>query len=143
MCTTNDNHMMYSSWDMKHDRQNFLSFWTVFCHFTPLATWKIKILKKWKKSLEILSIYTSVSKIMIYAILFLGLVRDRCNCYFSFTLLSKKWKFQKNEKNMELSSFYTSVPKIKIIWYAVPEIWHVPDVIDIFHFGLFFALLPP
>ena len=27
-----------------------------------------------------------------------------------------------------------------IICYTVPDIWHVPDVIVIFHFGLFFAL---
>ena len=33
-CTRNDNHMMYGSWDMEHDRQNFLSFWTIFCPFT-------------------------------------------------------------------------------------------------------------
>ena len=26
MCTVNDNHMMYGSWDMKRDGQNFLSF---------------------------------------------------------------------------------------------------------------------
>ena len=94
MCTINDNHMMYGSWDMEHDRQNFLSFWTIFCPFTPLTTQKIKILKKWKKHLEI-------------------------------------------------SSFYTSVPKIMIICYTVPEIWCMTDVIVIFHFGLFFALLPP
>ena len=48
-CTINDNHMMYGSWDIKHDGQNFLSFWTIFCPFTPLITWKIKILKKLKK----------------------------------------------------------------------------------------------
>ena len=35
MCIIDDNHMMYGSWDMKRKRQNFLSFWTVFCHFTP------------------------------------------------------------------------------------------------------------
>ena len=28
-----------------------------------------------------------------------------------------------------------------IIHYTVPEIWHVKDVIFIFHFGLFFVLL--
>ena len=39
--------------------------------------------------------------------------------------------------------FYTSVPKIMIIRYVVPETWRVTDVIFIFHFGLFFALLPP
>ena len=45
MCTINDNHIMYGSWDMKQDGQNFLSFWTVFCPFTPLTTRKIKILQ--------------------------------------------------------------------------------------------------
>ena len=40
-----------------------------------------------------------------------------------------------------ISSFYTRVPKIIILCYTVPEIWRVTDVI--FHFGLFFALLPP
>ena len=59
MCTINDNHMMYGSWEIKLDRQNFLSFWTVLCPFTPLTTPKIKILKKWKQHLEILSFYTS------------------------------------------------------------------------------------
>ena len=57
--------MMYSSWDIEHDGQNFLSFWTIFCPFTPLTTQKIKILKNWKKHLEISSFYTSVPKIMI------------------------------------------------------------------------------
>ena len=46
--TTNDDHMMNGSWDMERDRQNFLSFWTIFCPFTPLTTQKFKILKKWK-----------------------------------------------------------------------------------------------
>ena len=58
MCTINGNHMMDGSWDMKCDGQNFLSFWTVFCLFTPLQ--KIKILKKWIKSLEISLFYTCV-----------------------------------------------------------------------------------
>ena len=56
MCTTNHNHIMYGSWDTKWDRQNFLSFWAIFCPFTtpplptnthtsPLMTPKITILK--------------------------------------------------------------------------------------------------
>ena len=57
----NDNHMMYGSWDIECDRHNFLSFWTIFCPFTPLTTQKIKILKIWKKHLKILSFYTSVT----------------------------------------------------------------------------------
>ena len=31
MCTKSDIHIMYGSRDMEHDRQNFLSFWTIFC----------------------------------------------------------------------------------------------------------------
>ena len=34
MCTTNEDHLMYGFWDMECERQNFLSFWTVFCPFT-------------------------------------------------------------------------------------------------------------
>ena len=41
---TNDNYMMYGSWDMEHNREDFFSFWTVFCPFTPLWTQNIKIL---------------------------------------------------------------------------------------------------
>ena len=59
LCSTNDNHMMYGSWDMEWDRQNFLSFWTIFCPFIPLTTCSIKILKKWRKDWKI-SFYTCV-----------------------------------------------------------------------------------
>ena len=54
-CTIYDCQMIYGSWDMKSNRYNFLSFWTVCCLFTPspppplpsLTTLKIKILKNW------------------------------------------------------------------------------------------------
>ena len=49
MCTINDSHIMYGSWDMEHDGQDFLSFWTIFCPFTPLTIRKIEILKERKK----------------------------------------------------------------------------------------------
>ena len=70
---------------------------------------------------------------------------DGCNCYFSFwsilcpctPITAQKWK-----KTLEISSFYTIVPKIIIICYTALDIWCMTDVI-IFHFGLFFALLPP
>ena len=65
MCSINDTHMMYGSWDIERDRQILLSFWTIFCLFTPLTTQKVKILKQRKNCKEILSFYTSVQKIMI------------------------------------------------------------------------------
>ena len=57
--------MLHCSGDMVRDRCNYFSFWAIFCPFTPLTAQKIKILKKWKKHLEISSFYTSVPKIMI------------------------------------------------------------------------------
>ena len=54
----------------------------------------------------------------------------------------KNENFQKIKKHLEISSFYTSASKIVFRSYTVPEIWHVMDVIVVFHFGQFFALLP-
>ena len=63
MCIKNYDQMMYSSWDMVHDRCNcYFSFWAIFCPFTPLTAQTIKILKKWKKTLEISSFYICVPK---------------------------------------------------------------------------------
>ena len=50
----------YDVWFLRYGawQTEFLSFWTVFCSFTPpLRTQKIKILKKWKNHLKILSFY--------------------------------------------------------------------------------------
>ena len=87
----NNSHMMYGSSDIECNRQNILSFWTIFCHFTPLTTQKIKILEKWKKCLEISSIYNSVPKIMIicYTVPEIWCVTDVIIFYFGpfFALL--------------------------------------------------------
>ena len=91
ICTINGNHMMYGSWDIEHDRPNFLLFCTMFCPFTPQKTKKIKILKKWKKHLEILSFYTSVLKMTIIWSIApeIWSVMDRIFCHFGllFALL--------------------------------------------------------
>ena len=104
----------------------FLSFW-IFCPFTPLTTQKLKILKKWKKHLEIYHHFTQVyRKSWSYAIKFLRygtrlFLFFILGYFFPFTLLTaqkiiilKKWK--------SFSSFYTCVPKIVIRWFTVPEI---------------------
>ena len=44
MRAINNNHMIYGSWDIEHDEQNFLSFWAIFCRFTSLPMQKIIIL---------------------------------------------------------------------------------------------------
>ena len=35
---------------MEYNRHNFLSFYAIFCSFTPLLTLKVKIWKKCKKN---------------------------------------------------------------------------------------------
>ena len=106
MHTTNDSHMIYGSWDMKCNRQNFLSFWTVVCPFTPLTTWKIKILKNWKKqpgNIIILHKCTKNHDHMLYSSLDMAL--NGCN-YFSFwaifspftQLTARKIKIKKRKK---------------------------------------------
>ena len=59
--STHLHHKWQSLWcmvpEIRSKIDNFLSFWTVFCSYTPLWTQKIKVFKKWKKYLKILSIY--------------------------------------------------------------------------------------
>ena len=75
-----------------------------------------------------------------------------CNCYWVFLaivspftpLTAQKMKAYKKWKNhLEISSFNTNVPNIMIICYIAPEIWHMPDVIVIFHLGLFLPFYSP
>ena len=85
ICIKNDNHIMYDSWDMEHERHNFLSFWTVFYPFTPLWTQKIRILKKWKKTpqdITILQICTINVSHMMY-----GYWEIECNKQTFFVIL--------------------------------------------------------
>ena len=104
-----------------------------FCHFGPLA-----LLHKCNKNHDHMLYCSS------------DMVRNRCNCYFSFWTIfclftsltaqkNKMKKKKKRKKDLEISLFYNSVSKIMIICYTVPEIWCVTDVIAIFHFGFFFA----
>ena len=64
-CSINNNHM-YDSWDMKHNQQNFLSFWAIFCPFTSLTAENTKMKKKkMKKAPGDIIILHKCSKIMI------------------------------------------------------------------------------
>ena len=45
MCTLNNNHMMYGSWDMECDRQKFLSFGTIFALLPSYGPRKSKFWK--------------------------------------------------------------------------------------------------
>ena len=66
-------HEVIIQYSMEWDRHNCLSFWAIFCLFTSLRTQKNKILKKWKKHLDMSSFYTCVSKTTIIGCMLPGI----------------------------------------------------------------------
>ena len=76
MCTKNQNHNVQFM-RLGMTQTIFLSLWAIFCPFTSLTTWKIKILKKWNKWLEVSSFYKHVPKItIIWCMLDVCLISD-------------------------------------------------------------------
>ena len=45
MCTVNEDHMIYGSWNIRCDRQKSLTFWYIFCPFSPLTNQNFNIEK--------------------------------------------------------------------------------------------------
>ena len=83
-CTINDNHMMYGSWDMKHDKQNFLSFWTVFFPLYSPNNPKNQNFQKLKKSPgDIIILHKCTKNHNHMLCCSWDMVHNRCN-YFSF-----------------------------------------------------------
>ena len=106
----------------------------------PLTTRRIKILKKWKKSLHhhFTQVYHKWQSSAIWFLRYQLQERERESSIFltfypANSLKNENIKIWK--KHLKISSFYTSVPKLMIISYTVLEIWHVTDVIVVFHFG--------
>ena len=130
MCNINDNHVMYRSWDKERDGHNFSLFWTIFCTFTPLTTRKIKILKKWKKLLEILSFYTCVPYVTIIWCMVseTSSMTDIIFCHFGpfFALLPSK-----HLKNQNFEKMKKTPADITILHKCTKS-----HVILIFYFGL-------
>ena len=83
MCTKNHNHLMYSSWDMEWDRENFLSFWTIFCSLPPknLKNWNFEKMKKNPGDI----IFHKCTKNQNHMLYFSwDMACGGCNYYFSF-----------------------------------------------------------
>ena len=109
LCTTNDDHTMYGSWDMKHD--------------IPYDVWFLRY-DAWQNIFVILQNF-----LPFYP------TDNPKNQNFEYHHLHviKFW----------ISSFHTSVLKIMIICYTVPEIWHMADVIFVFHLLPFYPTPSP
>ena len=96
----------YSSWDTEWDMQNFLSFWSSFCPFSPLKTQKIKILKlkKTTQDIIILHICTIKNNHMMYGSWDMERNKTFCHSRPFFALLPpygpRKSKLWKNEQHI-------------------------------------------
>ena len=68
LCNTSDNHIIWYSWDMEHNRQNFLSFWAFFA-LLPTNNLKNQNFEKMEKTpggIIILHLYTTNDNMMRY-----------------------------------------------------------------------------
>ena len=127
LCNTNDDHIMYGSWDMKHHRQNFLLFWP-FLPFHPTNNPKNQNVEKKKKILGdiILHNCTKNHDHMLYCSW--DMARDGCNlCFFFFCLVALSFAYlppnclKRKKKRLDISIFYTCVSTIMITWWRTDE----------------------
>ena len=131
---------------MESDRHYFSSFWVIFC---PVHYWCQK-LKFWK----------NLKKLTLYIIL-LHMCNHKWRSYDVWLLTYKAWwvtffvilhhfltfdstndlKNQNFEKMKSVEIWSRCIKNHDHMLYY-PWVWLRTDVIVIFHFGLFFALLP-
>ena len=123
MCTINDNHMMYGSWDMEYDRKKFSLFWTVFCSFTNNPE-NQNFWKNERNGDLILHMCPINDNHMMYGSW--NMEHHGRFCHFGpFCALlphqqsEKKQNFEKWKKHLKISSLYTCVPQMTIIWCMV------------------------
>ena len=142
-------------------------FFVILDHFLPFyppmdpeieILEKIKKIKKKKKKkrLEMLPFYTCVSEMTIKWCV-VPEILSTTNIFFchfqpffaflhpNYPITLTAWEMkilQKWKKHLEMSSYYTSLLKIMIIWYTVPEIWHVTDVFYFSFWAIFCTFTP-
>ena len=140
--------MRYSSWDMElHRQDSFLSLRAIFCRFTPVTTWKIKTLRKWKKHLDMSSFYTYVPKITIIWCMLpeIWSTRDKFFHFGSFFTLywPQKSKFGKNEENAQIHYYHLTHLYHKWKSYDVCSFRYGMQQMQFLSFWAIFCLFTP
>ena len=142
-----------SSWNIRCNRQKFLSFWAIFCPFSRLTTWKINIfkLKKTPGDIIILHIFTINDNYMKYGSW--DMERSRQNffvildrfLYFYPPNNSKNQNFikmKKKKKAGDIIILHKCTKNHDHMLYCSFDMG-LNGCNFYLHFGLFFALLPP
>ena len=136
MCTINEDHIVYCSWDIRCDGQLFV----ILDHFLPFDlpnNPKYQDCEKWKKAWGYYHLILVYRKWRSYDVWFLRYGARQIEFFvilghvllFYPTNNSKNQILKKWKNNLEISSFYTCVPQMTIIWCMVPEIWSTTDII--------------
>ena len=107
MSIINENHMMYDSWDMEHNRQNFFSFWTIFCplHSFPPNNQENQNFEKMKETpgdIIILHKCTINDNHTVYGSWDMNCTRQNSFFTLGYPPNSLKKKIQKNEKKKKM-----------------------------------------
>ena len=135
MCTKNHNHMRYSSWDRKWDKN--------FCHFVPFFVFlspspnnpQKHNFKKMEKT-------RSYDVCLVRYEVFAQTIFCHFRSVFAF-YWPQKLKFGKNiKKHLDILSFRTCEPLMKIIWCMVPKIWSSRDRIFLSSWAFFCPFTP-
>ena len=120
-------------------KDNFLSFWTIFCPFTPCAPRKSNFWENEQHKWRYYNCKNVYHKWQSHDIWFLGyemqqteflVISDHFLPFYNLPPPPHNLKNQNFEKLKKWPgdlSFYTHVPKIMIRWCIVPEIWCAID----------------
>ena len=103
MCTINEDLIIYGSWNIRCNRQEFFSFWAIFALSAPWQPRKSKF-KNWKKHLQVLSFYTFAPQWCMVPETWSAtdIIFSHSKLFFAFTPCgSRKSKFWKNEKTTQ------------------------------------------
>ena len=108
---------LYGPKESKLQRQKFLSFWAIFCPFSPLTTWKIKILKLRKNTWRYHFTHLH-HKWQSYDLWFLRYGAQRKEFFVNLDRFSpfyppmdpKNQNFKKMKTHLKILSFHQCVP---------------------------------
>ena len=123
-CTVNDNHMIYGSWDVEDDRQNFCHFGPFFALLPPSTPSPFQQPKKWKFWKSEKNPIKNHDH-MIHCSW--NTTHDRCNFYFSFSAIFCPFAFfffneKKKKTSGDIIILHMCTPKTMITQCAVLEI---------------------
>ena len=150
MCTIKDNQMIYSSWGMEFDGHIFLWFSTLFFPIYPPEKSKFwKNEKKTPRDIIILHMCTTHDKHKMYSSWDMECDGHNILSFWVIFCPLTTQKHKNFEKMKKMPKDINILHKCNkshdhmIICYTVPEILHRTDVIFIFYFRIFAALLFP